>query len=101
MTVGHDTAVTARQKAGNLVLEGAQARDGRLGHVEKVVQLRARERGALARALDLHDAAVCRAHEVEVDVRVAVLGIVEVKQGHTANDAGRDGRDLPRERAAS
>ena len=63
-----------KSEPGNVCLELHEPGNAGLPQVQQLVELRAVERGALAGALDLHDAPVARAHEVEVHLGMGVGG---------------------------
>ena len=73
--VDKGTVPLSTSEASDLVLDFDEVSNAGLAHVQEGVQLGAAERGALAGALDLHDAAGVGADQVEVHVGVAVLGI--------------------------
>ncbi len=78
----------------------AQLADPRLREREQLVEVGAGERRALARRLQLHEAAVAGHHDVRVDLGPRVLAVVEVEQRHAVDHPARDRRDRARQRAA-
>ena len=78
----------------------AQLADPARGEHEEVVEVRARERRALGRGLHLDEPAFAGHDDVRVDLGGRVLRVVEVEQGHAADDAARDRRDRAGQRRA-
>ena len=74
--------------------------DAVLRERQQVVQVRARERGALGGRLDLDEPAVAGHDHVGVDLRRGVLGIVQVEQRDAVDDPARHGGDAAGERRA-
>src|SRR5712691_1798740 len=63
------------------------------GQLEQFVQARARERSAFRGRLNLDECAVAGHNDVHVDVRLRVLGVVEIKQRFAVDDADGHGGD--------
>src|SRR3712207_6243168 len=68
----------AGQAARDRRLGGADVLDAARGKREQLVERRTRQRRALRRGLDFHEAAVARHHDVRVHLCGGVLRVVEV-----------------------
>src|SRR5262245_38116398 len=68
------------------------------GKIEQIVEAVAVERHALGRGLHLHEPAVARHHDVQVDLRARVLDVVEVEERLAVDDADGHSGDGAAER---
>src|SRR6476646_1140978 len=90
--------ISLTRSCNGLLLEALQVLDPGCGQVEQLVEPGAVERHLLRRRLHFDETSVVRHDDVDVDVRVRVLGVVEVEQGRPLDHADRDGGDAAAQR---
>src|SRR3954451_25411584 len=78
--------ISLTRSCNGVLLEALQVIEAGHGQVEQLVEPRAVERNLLGRRLNLDEPAVVLHHDVHIDVRVRVLGVVEVEQGRAVDD---------------
>src|SRR6478752_5726943 len=69
--------ISLTRSCNGLLLETLQVFDADRGQVEQLVEPRPVERDLLGGRLDFDEPPVVRHHDIDVDVRIRVLGVVE------------------------
>src|SRR6266511_3769670 len=80
-------------------LRGGELADPARRELEQVVQPRTAERRPLGSRLHFDEGALAGHHDVHVDLRLRILGVVQIDQPFPVDDPHRHGSNGPRQRA--